>query len=411
MKRSTFTNTALCTLLAASMMLAGCSGVAGTTAASNIADTTTQIKTPSTDSADASNGSVSTDNLLPGTSVDYASVTANDPAAVEAVDAETLSSEISGDFEITGDGTAAVSNGTCTITEAGEYTLTGSLSGSIIIDAGEDAEVTLVLAGASITSSDAAPIYVVSADKVTVKAQNGTYNEIVDNRTASTGDSEEKTPATGAGAITAYCDLTISGKGTLVITGNYNNGIHTTKDLKIKNLTLKVRAADNALKGKDSVTVEGAQIIAIALSGDGIRTDNSNVSSKGSQRGTVTITDSTVSIYSTGQGIDAAYDVIIGGETNININTGSYSEYCTDKKAESSGIKADNSVTIENGIIYINSTKDAIHANSDVQLENGSYGAGVVTVSGGSLVINASDDGIHADSTLNVTGGYIDIKT
>ena len=72
------------------MMLAGCS-VTGAATATNIADTSTQIKTPSTNSADASNGSISTEDLIPGTSVEYESVTADDPAVVQAVDAETLS--------------------------------------------------------------------------------------------------------------------------------------------------------------------------------------------------------------------------------------------------------------------------------------------------------------------------------
>ena len=415
MTRKNIINTALCGILSAALLLGGCSSVTG--AAANSADTSTQINTPSQISADASNGTVSTEGLTPGTPVEYESVAASDPAAVEAVDAETLSASISGGFSITGDAasTVTVSGNTYTITAAGEYTLTGALTGNIIVNAPEDAEVTLVLTDTSITCADAAPICVLSADKVTVKAQNGTYNVITDNRASaaesSDDSSEEKTPATGAGAITAYTDLTVSGKGTLVVTGNYNNGIHTTKDLKVKNLTLKVTAADNALKGKDSVTVEGAQIVAIALSGDGIKTDNSDISSKEVQRGTVTITDATVNIYSAGDGISAAYDVVIDGDTSLNISTGAYSEYCSDKSLESSGIKADNSVTVNNGVLYINSTKDAVHANSDVQLENGSYGTGIVNINGGSLVINASDDGIHADTTLNVAGGYIDIKT
>ena len=46
-------------------------------------------------------------------------------------------------------------------------------------------------------------------------------------------------------------DLDIKGKGTLYVTSTYNNGIASTKDLTIKNLTLEVNVPNNALKGND----------------------------------------------------------------------------------------------------------------------------------------------------------------
>ena len=49
----------------------------------------------------------------------------------------------------------------------------------------------------------------------------------------------------------------MEGAGTLVVNGAYNNGIHTTKDLTIQNLSLTSSAYNNALKGNDSVTVTG----------------------------------------------------------------------------------------------------------------------------------------------------------
>lgn len=101
-------------------------------------------------------------------------------------------------------------------------------------------------------------------------------------------------------------------------------------DLKIKNLTLNVTAPNNAIKGNDSVTIEEANVLAISSSGDAIKTTNSDISSKGNQRGTVTINGGTVKLYAAFDGIDASYDVVITNSPNLTINTDSYSEYSSE---------------------------------------------------------------------------------
>ena len=74
------------------------------------------------------------------------------------------------------------------------------------------------------------------------------------------------------------------------------------------------------------------------------------------------------------------------------------------------GVKADNSVVINNGNIKISSHDDSIHANSDVTLENGSNGTGDVTINGGLINITTEDDGIHSDNVLNINGGNVIIN-
>jgi hypothetical protein len=115
-----------------------------------------------------------------------------------------------------------------------------------------------------------------------------------------------------------------------VIVSDNNNGIHTKDDLSVKNLTLFVTCADNALKGNDSVTITSGTITLNALSGDGIKTSSTDTSSKGVQRGTVTInsddSDTTLTIRSYNDGIDAAFDVVIeetgGNKLTIDIVSG-----------------------------------------------------------------------------------------
>ena len=218
-------------------------------------------------------------------------------SAISASDAEDSRVEITGDFTVESEVTDgySVSGSTYTFTKGGEYVLSGCLYGNIVVEIAEDEEIELKLNGALISSSDAAPIYVISADKVSVVAADGTFNEVVDARaTADNTDSEDETEtatdATNAGAaIYADADLKIKGQGALVVKANYNNGIQSKDDLELKNLTLKVVAVNNALKGNDSVTVESGEYTVVSSAGDGIKTSNSDVSSKGNQRGVVTI--------------------------------------------------------------------------------------------------------------------------
>ena len=354
--------------------------------------------------------------------------------AREAENANADEVEITGDFTIT----TTVANGytqsgsVYTITAAGEYTLSGVLTdGQVVVDAGDDDKVTLNLDGVSITCSTDSPIYIKNADKVKINAAEGSYNKINDTRPLQTDEND----TTGKGAIYAQCDLDLLGEGKLVVEASYNNGIHTKDDLEIKNLTLYVSAPNNAVKGNDSLTVKSGNIIAISSAGDALKTENSDLSSKGNQRGTVTISGGTLEFYAGCDGIDAAYDVVISGEASVLIKTNSYSSYTvsalkttttstssyggfgmssgnTNKSAESSkGIKADNQITISGGTIEIFCKGDGIHANQDVALENGASPLGNITVSGGSIQITAADDAIHADGTLQIDGGYINIVT
>ena len=182
----------------------------------------------------------------------------------------------------------------------------------------------------------------------------------------------------------------------------YNNGVQSTKDLEVKNVTIKVTAANNAFKGNDSVSIESGQIILIAEDGDGIKTRDTDVSSKGNQRGIVTITGGTIDISAADDGIDAAYDAVIAEEAIINISSESDS---------AKGIKAENEISITGGLLYIEAADDALHANSGTSLENGEAGTGNITISGGSLFLTTQDDAVHADGTLTIDDGSITVDT
>ena len=163
----------------------------------------------------------------------------------------------------------------------------------------------------------------------------------------------------------------------MVVTGNYNNGVHTTKDLTVKNVSLKVSAVNNALKGNNSVTIEEEPTILLIASSDGIKTEDSNVSSKGNQKGTITITGGTTVIYSYEDAIDAAYDVLIEDGSYIDddgstINTSPEISIYTNKYAgTASSSSASSTMYLRlDSSIYNSNYKYVCHFFSDTESDD-----------------------------------------
>lgn len=274
------------------------------------------------------------------------SITAQNTNVTHADDADNYKTEITGEFSITStDGSTVTQNDSVyTITQAGEYTVTGLLSeGQIVVDADDNAEVTIVLNGTYITCSNGSPIYIKNADNVKIKSEENTYNYIVDARAEADDNSDNSSSENGNAAIYAACDLKLVGKGALSVTGNYNNGIQSKDDISIKNVTIKVNAVNNAIKGNDEVAIESGEIIAISRKGDGIKTSNSSLSTKGKQKGNVIISGGNIDIYAACDGIDAAYGVDVSGDGNLNIYTDTYSDYSEAVSADNSGSSASSS--------------------------------------------------------------------
>lgn len=274
------------------------------------------------------------------------SITAQDTNVTHADDADNYKTEITGEFSITStDGSTITQNDSVyTITQAGEYTVTGLLSeGQIVVNADDNAEITIVLNGTSITCSNGSPIYIKNADNVKIKSEENTYNCIVDARTEADDNSDNSSCENGNAAIYAACDLKLVGKGALSVTGNYNNGIQSKDDISIKNVTIKVNAVNNAIKGNDEAAIESGEIIAISRKGDGIKTSNSSLSTKGKQKGNVIISGGNIDIYAACDGIDAAYGVDVSGDGNLNIYTDTYSDYSEAVAADNSGSSASSS--------------------------------------------------------------------
>ena len=318
--------------------------------------------------------------------------------------------------------------GSVTVKCSGNYYLSGQASDyQVIVNtaAGDTGKVDLFLNGASLKSSDA-PIYVQNAEKAEIHLVKGTANSLEDGANRSKTYTVNNKPDTTKAAIYAKDDLSIKGSGSLTVKANYNNGIHTSNDLKIKKSTgtLNVTAVNCGLKGKGSLTVNGGNIT-INAKGDGIKSDEDDAAALAQGKGLVKIAGGTLTITSAFDGISASNTVqITKGETTdeptIKITAGG-GQTCLGNSggqgggrpgggmgfgmegnscaADSSkkGIKADSNIVIEAGKIDVNSHDDGIHSD------------GSLTISGGFSTVKTDDDGIHAEKTLTIKGGTVEV--
>ena len=204
-----------------------------------------------------------------------------------------------GGSTISGEG-AEVSGNVVTVTQAGVYVLSGLLSnGRIVVEAGDEDKVQVVLSGASITSSDGPAIWVKSADKVFLTLAEGTENALADGETYAAEDDANA-------CVWAECDLTINGSGKLKVQGNDKRGISSKDELIITGGDITVNAVDDGLRGKDGVGICGGTMD-ITAGGDGL---DSN--------GGLYVTGGTVTVCGPTSGGDGALDysgdgVITGG--------------------------------------------------------------------------------------------------
>lgn len=280
-----------------------------------------------------------------------------------------------------------VSGSTITITSAGTYNITGSLTdGKVIVDTQDEEDVKLILSNVNISCSTSAPLFVKDAEKVIIVladssenyfADGSYYQDLVDNEPNAT--------------IFSKSDLTIFGDGSLFVTANYNDGISSKDGLIITSGIININANDDGIRGKDYLIIHDGSFTVVA-GGDGLTSDIET----NSELGYISIDRGTYSITSGGDGISAQTVVEIN-DGEFSITSGGGSSRSVSGSTSAKGIKGLTSVVINGGTISLDAADDGIHSDSGIE------------INGGNQYISSGDDGVHADESISISNSEIEI--
>jgi len=292
---------------------------------------------------------------------------------------------------------------TLTIRQAGTYVLSGTLAdGQVLINAGRNDVVNLVLNAVSLHNETGPAIYAPRSGKVVLFLESGVTNTVSDGaRYAASGDDEPNA------AIYVQDNLSIAGGGTLAVTGNYSHGIRAQDILAVTGGTININTVGDALRGRDGVAIMNGSFN-LTAGGDGIQSNNSSSDAMGF----VIINGGAFDIKAKNDGIQAASSLTItGGVFRITSGGGSaaapvrannfrgwggrQTPVTTVETDSMKALKAGKQVYIVGGDFTIDAEDDGVHSN------------GNVLITAGRLSIRTGDDGIHADNAVEITGGDI----
>ena len=172
-------------------------------------------------------------------------------------------------------------------------------------------------------------------------------------------------------------------------------GIKCDGEIDIENSTVTISSADDAIHGKDNVTVNSGTL-SLSTSDDGI-----------TATGIVTINSGDVTVSKSYEGIEGGSVVINGGNVSVTssddgINTSGGSD-TTAKDDALWDEDSNGNIYISDGNIYINASGDGLDSNGSI------YVSGGTTIIEGSTTDNngAIDKGDGDGFTASVTGGTV----
>ncbi len=315
---------------------------------------------------------------------------------------------LSGDSATINGNGAYFNNNTLYITYAGKYVISGTLDGSIYVDADGDDKIWLLFDNVDITSKTEPPLYIKQADKIFLTLKENSQNTLV----FENDDEETKID----GCIFSRDDLTVNGKGNLTVTsdnlhgivcndnlvftgGNINvtakvDGVHAHDAIKICNTTITVSAGDDGLHaGNDDETalfyLESGNIN-ITECYEGIEANDITIAG-----GSVNITPSDDGINANGNGKASLITVLGGDITVINKNG-----------RDADGFDSNGSINISGGNVFISVAGTGTNNAIDYGSENG----GKCTISGGTVIACGSSQMTEcpdSDSTQGFIMGMV----
>ena len=394
-------------------MLAGCSAsqTSGTEVTSDVSTETDADKESPNGSADAENTSTKTemtveemqaaiDEAMSNADIDITDMFTKRDLAGTYDESEAVKITLSGKTATCDNSNVQIEDEVVTIKAAGVYVLSGTLTdGTIVVDAGDDDKVQLVLDGVSITAADYAAIYAKNADKVFVTLAEGAENSLT-----VSGDYVQTDDNNVDAVIFAKCDLTLGGTGSLTVKDTTGHGIVSKDDLVVTGGTYTIYSQDHCLNGKDSVRIADGTFN-LSCDEDGIHAGNDD-----QQDGYVYIEGGDINISVGDDAIHAEGLLIItGGDIDVS------------KSCE--GVEGDK-ILVTGGDIDVISSDDGFNAaggSSGSGDNHDGFGGGpgmggvdmdadsdaYIFITGGTININADGDGIDSNGCIGITGGSV----
>ena len=400
-------------------MLAGCStsqstsSTSDTEVTSDVSTETDADKESPNGSADAENTSVKTemtveemqaaiDEAMSDAAIDITDMFTKRDLAGNYDESEAVKITLSGKTAACNSSNVQIEDGVVTIKAAGVYVLSGTLTdGTIVVDAGDDDKVQLVLDGVSIMAADYAAIYAKNADKVFVTLAEGAGNSLT-----VSGDYVQTDDNNVDAVIFAKCDLTLNDTGSLTVKDNTGHGIVSKDDLVVTGGTYTIYSQDHCLNGKDSVRIADGTFN-LSCDEDGIHAGNDD-----QQDGYVYIEGGDINISVGDDAIHAEGLLIItGGDIDVS------------KSCE--GVEGDK-ILVTGGDIDVISSDDGFNAaggSSGSGDNHDGFGGGpgmggvymdadsdaYIFITGGTININANGDGIDSNGCIGITGGSVHV--
>ena len=411
-------------------MLAGCStsqstsSTSDTEVTSDVSTETDADKESPNGSADAENTSVKTemtveemqaaiDEAMSDAAIDITDMFTKRDLAGTYDESEAVKITLSGKTAACNSSNVQIEDGVVTIKAAGVYVLSGTFTdGTIVVDAGDDDKVQLVLDGVSITAVDYAAIYAKNADKVFVTLAEGAENSLT-----VSGDYVQTDDNNVDAVIFAKCDLTLNGTGSLTVKDTTGHGIVSKDDLVVTGGTYTIDSQDHCLNGKDSVRIADGTFN-LSCDEDGIHAGNDDqqdgyVYIEGGDinisvgddalhaEGLLIITGGDIDVSKSCEGVEGYKILVTGGDIDVissddGFNAAGGSSGSGDNHdgfGDSSG-SGDNHDGFGGG-----PGMDGV----DMDADNDAY----ILITGGTININANGDGIDSNGYIGITGGSV----
>ena len=325
---------------------------------------------------------------LKETSDDPGTVTTGPTCFVFSDDGITVSGNTANKYSI---------NGTAlSISGEGTYIVSGSCKDGSITVKKATTDVTLILNGLTLTSSDTAPITCNKSTEVIIEAAAGTVNTLTDS--AYNNDDNYPDNANAENAVIKCKDgsiVTLCGTGTVNVISNGKNGVkgglttetEGTARLTVKELTLNITAnANDALKSDQELNILSGNIT-INATDDAIKSDYVlNIGAEGTEGPTINVVKS----Y---EGIEAATLSVYSGNITVHASDDGMNAANADLTGYSFALN------IYGGTLYVDAQGDGLDSN------------GTLTLAGGTVEVYSSSRNDNApldsDGTLTLSGGTV----